>query len=174
MASWENDLSPMFLYEKGGKNYQPQMTNHFKVEIYDLTGAEEITLCLQSFSLPNIETSPVQVYHGNGAVNFAGQPSLTGMNNMPVNDFITKDIEKIIVDWQKQVYDPETDKMGWAGDYKKEGAVTQFGPDGTEQRKWEVYGIWPSAVDYGSSFNYQGSDVKQVTMTLTYDRAWRA
>jgi hypothetical protein len=173
MASWDDKYSPMFLYEKGGHNYQPQLTNHFKVTINDLADSDQITLALKNFSLPEIDVGEVTIYHGNGKVHYAGMPELSGMNSMSVNDLITKDIEKIIVEWHKLIYDPETDIMGWAGDYKKEGEVSEFGPDGTNDRTWTVYGIWPKTVNFGS-FDYSSADVKMIDLTLIYDRAWRS
>ena len=82
-------------------------------------------------------------------------------------------MESIIDAWRKQVYDPETDQIGWATQYKKDGMVTEFGPDGTFFRNWKIKGVWPSGVNYGSSMSHEGSEVKKLEMTLAYDKAFR-
>lgn len=167
-------LGPMHL--SANKNYEPQRTNNFQVEIYNLPGAgtEQIMLALSDFSLPNITNDPLEVGHGNSNVKYAGRANFQGMDTLSVVDWITTDMEKIVNAWHKQVYNPETDQIGWAADYKKNGMVTEFGPDGTFYRNWKIKGIWPSGVNYGATLSHEGNEVKKIDMTLTYDKAYRA
>lgn len=158
------------------RRYEPQRVSNFQVEFYGLPGqgTEEIMLATNDFSLPNITNEPITVYHGNTDVKFAGKTQFQGMDTLTCIDWITLDMEQIINAWRRQVYNPETDEIGWAADYKKEGCVTQFGPDGTFFRNWTVKGAWPSGVNYGSSMSHEGNEVKKIEMTITYDKAFRA
>ena len=57
-----------------------------------------------------------------------------------------------------------------AADYKKPAYVTQYAPDGTLLRIWNLEGVWPSAVDYGQ-ISYESPGVKTINITLQYDKA---
>lgn len=166
-------LGPMHV--SANRNYEPQRTNNFQVEFYNLPGAgtQEIMLATNDFSLPTISTPVVDVGHGNSKVHFAGQAEFSGMESLQVVDYITTDIENIIKEWHLQVYNPETDKIGWAANYKKDGQVTEFAPDGTNLRNWKIKGAFPSAVNYGPTLSMDGAEVKKVEITISYDKAWR-
>lgn len=166
-------LGPMHI--SANQNYEPQRTNNFQLEIYGLEGAstEEIMLAVSDFSLPTISNSPVEIGRGNSKVKFAGQTEFSGMDSLQVIDYIPVDIEKIIRDWHIQVYNPETDQIGWAYIYKKDGLLIEFAPDGTQLRGWEIKGLWPSSVNYGGSLSMDGAEVKKIEITMAYDKAWR-
>lgn len=156
-------------------NYEPQRTNNFQVEIYGLPGAgtETVMLALADFSLPNVTNDPIEVQHGNTNVKFAGVARWQGSDTLSVIDWITTDVEKCIVAWRKLVYNPETDAIGWAVNYKKNGLVTEFGPDGTFERSWKYKGLWPSGANYGSTMSHEGNEVKKVELQIAYDKAYR-
>ena len=150
------------------KKYQPQMTNHFEVQIEGL--GEDFTLTVSTCNLPEVSNPAVEIPFGNSKVKVAGQAEYSG-GDIEVTDTIGADTENIINSWRLEVYDPETDKMGWAEDYKREAVVTQYGPDGTSERVWKLEGVWPETVSYGS-LDYSSSDAKKISMTLAYDRAY--
>jgi hypothetical protein len=151
------------------KTYEIQRNNHFEVQIAGLD--ESLTFVVESFSLPNFSNAPIELAHGNTRVKVAGQTTFED-SELVVKDAIGADIEKIVNNWQKQVYDPATDKIGFAADYKKTATVYQFAPDGSSERSWTLSGVWPNAVAYGD-MAYDGSDNKTITMTLSYDKAVR-
>lgn len=157
--------------------FEPQRQNNFEVEIFGLAGgpgaARNITLAVNSWGLPNITTDPQPVSRGNSEIKYAGKATFGGADSLEVMDFIGLDVEKIINQWQKEVYDPNTGKIGWGADYKKEAMITEFAPDGTELRSWKLEGVWPSGVDYGSALSHESADFKRVTMAMSYDRAFR-
>lgn len=165
-------LGPMHL--SANRNYEPQRTNNFQVEFYNLPGqgTEQIMLATNDFSMPNITNDPIEVGHGNSTVKFAGRTNFTGMDTLTCIDWITTDIEKIITDWRHLVYNEKTDQIGWAVDYKKEGSVTEFGPDGTFFRNCKILGVWPYGVNYGESMSHEGAEVKKVTVNISYDKAY--
>lgn len=160
------------MHLSNNKTYEIQRTNHFEVQIAGLAGGEELTMVVESFGMPNYSNSAIELAHGNTRVKVAGQTTFED-SELVVKDAIGADTEKTVNDWHKQVYDPATDKIGWAADYKKNATVFEYAPDGTFVRQWKLVGVWPSAVAYGD-MAYDGSDKKTINLTLSYDKAYRA
>lgn len=154
--------------------WEPQRTNNFQLNIFGLPGqgTEMIMLSLVSFSLPHMTNQPIAVKHGNTDVKFAGVTEWSGADQLVVNDYITTDMSNIISEWRKTVYDPATDAIGWAVNYKKQGQVVETGPDGTFYRTWTIEGMWPSEVEFGE-LSHENNDIRKITVTMQYDRAYR-
>lgn len=154
------------MHMSNNRTYEPQRTCNFEVQIAGL--GEQITLSVLSAPAINITNEEITISHGNAKVKFPGQATFEG-GELVVVDFIGADIEKQVHEWQRAVYDPQTDKIGWAADYKKNGILTEYSPDGSVTREWKIMGIFPTAVNYGEH-TYDGSDKKQISLTLSYDK----
>lgn len=166
------------------ENWEIQRTNNFEIAISELdtmigAGTSRIiTLAIESGFLPS-ETSNVEVLnYGNSQVKVAGTTTYSN-GQIVVKDAIQKDVEKIITEWRKRVYDPKgdvlgtKDAVGLAQDYKVDARVVQWAPDGSMLRTWRLEGVWPSGVEYGAlDYTSQGAK-KTVSITLEYDRAIR-
>ena len=163
------DFSPWHLAED--RNKEVQRDNHFEVQITDIVGGELLTLAVQSTNLPTITVPQVELPHGNGVVKVAGQPEFDDVT-IEVKDFIGDDIEGKLYQWHNEVYNPYSDEIGMAVDYKKEGYLYQYAPNGDNRRTWNLRGLWPTSFESGD-MNYEGSDQKLVTLTLSVDRARR-
>ena len=159
-------IGPMHL--SNNRHYEVQRTNNFEVVFEGLS--EEVTLSVASCSLPNVSNEPLEISHGNSKVKVAGQANFDDVS-LVVNDMIIADIEKQLYAWRKKVFDPETMKIGWAEDYKKNGRLYQYGPDGTVSRVWRLIGCWPTGFE-STEFNYEGADKKQITMPIAIDQAY--
>lgn len=151
------------------KQYQVQMSNWFEVQISGIP--ESIVMLNTGINLPERSNDAIELPFGNSKAKVAGQATF-GEGTFTVMDAITLDTEREVEKWQNEVYDPSTGKMGWVSDYKREMIVTQRGPDGTYMRQWKYEGVWPSAVSYGELSN-DSSDKKLISLTLSYDRAYR-
>lgn len=168
----------------GNDDYEPQRNNNFEVHIYGLSGlvtidkgikipqstAEE-SLTLSAVSVGQISTNVgiIPIAYGNTKVKFAGLPEISD-SDIVYNDYIGKSTERIIAAWHALVFNPKTEKIGRASVYKKPGVLIETAPDGTRARMWQLKGCWPSNVQYGA-YDYNGGQVRQITMTLTYDIA---
>ena len=162
-------------------SFEPQRTNNFEVMITGLdntitangqtigNASEIITLSVASYSAPQINISPIVVPYGNNKVKFAGTPEFPD-SNIVLNDYIGLNVERILQGWQKKVYNPDTQVIGYASQYKKEGYLIEYDPSGNNPRQWKLIGCWPSQLQLGD-FNQEGNSVRQVIMTLTYDYA---
>lgn len=150
------------------RNYEVQRTNHFEVIFEGLS--EDITLAVSSCSLPTISQDPISLSFGNSDVKVAGKLSFDDVS-LVVKDFIVADIERQCYEWRRQVGDPETMKVGWASDYKRNGRLYQYGPDGTCVRTWRLKGCWPTSMQM-SDGSYDGSDKKEITLPISVDLAY--
>lgn len=159
-------LSPMHM--SNVKTYEIQRNNHFEV-ILDGFG-DEFTLSVESCPLPTVSNDPIELSYGNSKVKVAGQATFEDIE-IVVKDAIGADIEYKLWEWRKQVYDPETDKIGWAADYKRNGRIHQYAPDGTYVRTWRIIGAWPTNLNPGE-MNYDGSEKKTISMNISIDKAF--
>lgn len=169
----------------GNDDYEPQRTNNFEVHIYGLGALDSVagtknkysasnvqdclTLAAVSFGGINTEVSVLEVPYGNTKAKFAGTPSV-GNSDIVYNDYIGKDTERILAAWQALVFNPSTEEIGKASDYKKPALLIETAPDGSCSRVWQLKGCWPSNISYGG-YDYNNPSVRQVTVTLTYDIA---
>ena len=170
--------------------FEPQRTNNFEIQITGLdfldstvTDRDEmelgsdsyrptnvtdiITLSVSSFSAPSIQISPIEIPYQNNTIKFAGKPSF-GDCSVKVNDYIGLDVEYVLSQWQKMVYDYDTQEIGLASDYKKTAYMLEYDPSGNHVRSWELDGCWPSQLNLGE-LSHDGNSVKTVDMTITYD-----
>lgn len=184
MVKRQYDLNPVSLGLHNDTLYEPQRTNHFEVFIYlpsalntDKTVLDTyrkyLTLATTDFSLPNITVSPISIPYGNTKINLAGSVEYGGADTLTCTDFIGADIEGILYTWQNLVYSPETGQMGWAKTYKSDAKVLEYSADGECLASWILFGVWPSAVNYGSSMSKGDSQIKSVSVTISYDLAYR-
>lgn len=167
----------------GNDSYEPQRKNNFEVQIVGLTGLKSvqrkislpsnssdiITLSVASAAAPSISIDPIIISYGNNKIKFAGTPTFND-SSIVLNDYIGLQVEKIIAAWHSLCYDPQTQKVGLASNYKKTAYLIQYAPDGTQARSWMLVGCWPSSVEYGD-YSYEDNSQRQVTMTLVYDYA---
>ncbi len=146
-----------------------QRVNNFLVVIDGLP--TNVSFLIKGFPLPSSENEVLQVKYGNSQIKLPGAASFSE-GELTVYDSIDLDTEKTLADWREKVYNPKTEAIGRAGSYKVDGTITQFTPDGTVGRQWKLEGIWPSSFKPGEMSN-DSSEVKSMSLTLQYDRAYR-
>lgn len=150
------------------KILEPMRNNNFEVTIPSLQNGDNVTLSVASYSAPQINVSTIQVSYANSKVKFAGLPEFPD-STIVLNDYISMDTQDTIMAWHDIVYDPLTDEIGYAKDYKKDGILTEYTAKGDFVRQWILQGCWPSQISLGD-FNQEGGAVRQITVTLTYDK----
>lgn len=152
------------------EGWEVQRQNNFEISIAGV-GGRTLTLAVESGFLPAESNEIIELNYGNSKVKVAGIATFED-GTLTLKDAISQDIEGIVRDWRSQVYDPETDRVGLAVNYKKQGRVIQYAPDGSMERTWKIIGAWPSNVNYGT-LDYTASDKKTIELTITYDKAVR-
>ena len=161
--------------------FEVQRTNNFEIVLSglgDLTGniadTRTIKLAVDSGFLPSEESASQELNYSNMSIKVAGTTTYSG-GSITVKDVISEnsDVESIINAWRKTVYDPETDKVGLAFNYKRDARIIQYAPDGTMERTWKLQGVWPRSVNYGSLQYGTGGAIKTIEIGLEYDKAIR-
>lgn len=166
----------------GDDEYEPQRNNNFEIHIFGLGNLKYVdskanvdqseaqsclTLSAVSVGALSQSITPIEVPYGNTKVKFAGLPSV-GDSEIVYTDYIGKNTERIINAWHGLVFNPRTEKIGRASEYKKPAILIETAPDGSCSRVWNLKGCWPSTVNYGA-YDYNGGAVRQINLTLTYD-----
>ena len=151
------------------RSYEMQRTNQFEVIINGL--GDEFTLCVTRCALPEASITPVELAYGNSKVKVAGVIEYAD-GSIDCRDAILPDIEKKLLDWFYQVYNPETGAIGWKADYGKDILVNQYGPDGTYVRTWKLMGAWITTFTPGE-MDVTNPDAKIISLTIAYDKAIR-
>jgi hypothetical protein len=162
-------IGPSGFENSQGAKYEVQRTHNFEIRIHDIGNTEEeIALAIEQGFLPNITIDPIELPKGNRTVKVAGRPTFDN-GSITVKDWIGVDMEKLIYDWMKKVYDPDTDKVGFASDYKKPATIIELSPDGSIERHWDLEGVWPTSVNFGTLDN-GSADKKTIEIQLAYDK----
>lgn len=156
------------MHMSNDRNYEVQRVNHFGVIFENFS--DDMILAVKSFNRPTQSSGSNELHYGNTNVNVAGK--LTTENaSLVVNDFIKPNIEKQFQEWRDKVTDPRTGKMGWVDEYKMNGRLYEYGPDGTCQRIWRLKGCWPST--YSSNVgDYSNGGTVELNMTILCDQAY--
>ena len=155
--------------------YEVQRNNHFEVSLTYIPGndnqfPQEFRVAVSEVSFPEWSVSDLTLYMGNQSVKVSGQPEL-GDASITLNDYIGIDLENRLYRWWRCVYNPETGLMGLAIDYKTNMKLIMYAPDGSMERSWDCYGVWPTAAPAGS-FSYEGSDKRTIDLTLKVDNMY--
>jgi hypothetical protein len=167
-----NDLTANHIGGTGANaGYEPQRANNNILQILGLEGDAKsiLQLSLASFPIPKVNVGVIEVNYLNEKRKFAGIASFDDLS-VVFTDYVDKDTAKILHQWFAKTYDADTGKVGLAKDYKKDGKVIQYSPDGQLEREYDVQGMWISALDPGDA-DMSSEDILRVTCTITIDKA---
>lgn len=163
--------------------WEPQRTNNFEIifpnlgQLYTIdqeialpSNADELlTLSVKSVSYPSTNIDKLTVSYGNNSINFAGRPEYSDVTII-VNDFIGIQTERILMGWSKKVYDPKRETIGWASQYKRDGYLIEYSPDGTVARRTQLRGCFPGNVEPGD-FSNDDNSLREISVTFYVDVA---
>lgn len=163
--------------------YEPQRQNNFEFVVYGLKGnveipnntyaqanpEEVIRLSVTQCPIPHYTQNVIEVKRGNTTAKYAGVMSF-GNGSITVNDYIGAGTKDVLMAWQKLSGNVETEKVGLAGDYKKQAFLLELSPDNQVVRTWKLYGCWISGLSE-ESYNSEQSDKHTITATIEYDKA---
>lgn len=167
--------------------YEPQRTNNFELQVTGLenltsiystefdkkeiaNAAEVIRISLAKAFVPTFAQEDVGVAYGNNEIKFAGKPKWES-GSITLNDYIGAQTKEAMLAWQALSYDPKTQKVGRAKDYKKTAYVVETAPDGEIVRTWKLFGVWVKSLKFGDK-SYESADKEQITAELSYDYAY--
>jgi hypothetical protein len=166
----------------GQDAWEPQRTNNFELQFMDIgnlvsidkglhmpgNSSELLTLSTKDVGSLTTNISALQVNYGNNQINFAGKPSYSNVA-ITYNDFIGIQTERIIMAWSRLVYDPKTEKVGRASQYKKNGYLLEFSPDGDFVKMWQLEGAFPADVSF-DSYSNENNSIRSINVTFYVDK----
>lgn len=166
-----SDMSAAHLASQSGA-FEPQRTNNILLRIAGIStgqaGEDLLTLALESFPLPKTSIEPLELPYLNEKRRFATFATAENMT-VTVKDFIDKPVMLALYDWFREGYDPFTGQTGLAGNYKKTGTVTMYGPNGAYERELHCLGMWISNFDPGEADMTSGDKVL-INLDISIDK----
>lgn len=131
---------------------------------------EAIRLSNVSCPIPHYSQSSIEIRRGNTSFKFAGVPSYSA-GTVTFNDYIGIDTKQVLLAWQALSFNPETEKVGLASDYKKDAYLIEYTPDYQRVRSWILRGCWISNISETDRSN-DSNDKCIITCTIEYDRGY--
>lgn len=163
--------------------YEPQRSNTFKFYVSSLNGLlaewgvstdtsedQAIELSVKSSSVPHFKIDPITINRGNNAMHFAGKPSFDN-GSLKIHDYIGAHTKEILMAWQRQAYNVETEKVGLAKDYKRTAYLLEYTPTFQLVRTWVLEGCWLSTISEGE-FDHDSAEARVIDATIVYDKAY--
>lgn len=167
--------------------YEPQRKNNFELQVTGLddlisiystefdkkkvaNASEVIRIALAKGFIPNFAQEEIKVSYGNNDIKFAGKPQWQS-GDLALNDYIGAQTKEVMLAWQRQSYDPKTQKVGRAKDYKHVAYLVEYAPDGEIVRTWKVFGCWIKELKFDDP-SYENDGKQQMTASISYDYAY--
>ena len=142
-------------------------TNNFTLTIQGVSAEDNnLELVVDRAFIPSLEIGVITLTHGNDSKTFAGQATWQG-GEVTINDTLNKAELDALIEWQKEVYDPETGAVGHAHVYKKLATLTEFSGNAQYVREW-TFPVWISGLRFGD-LDASNANLKQVSATLQVD-----
>lgn len=154
-----------------GGGFEPQRANNGLLYIAGLAGNENdvITLSLTSFPLPKSNINPIEIMYLNQTRKFAGKPTYDDLS-VVFNDYVDQTTKVVLANWFYLAHNPLTGKTAFASQYKKNGRMVLYAPDGSGDREWELQGMWISTFDPGD-VDMETDDRVRLTCNIVIDKA---
>lgn len=161
------------LLNAGGNGELQRMNNIVLVipGIAENNPLDEVSLALQTFSIPNIfgTSNPVTVQKGITPRKYAGNLSYDALS-VTFHDVVDRPALTQFLKWRAQATNYATQQVRAASSYKKNGRAILIGPEGTRNREILIFGMWCSGVVMGEAD--KGSDEPLLpSATIEYDYA---
>lgn len=131
---------------------------------------EAIRLSNVSCPIPHYTQSALEVRRGNTSFKFAGIPSYSN-GTVTFYNYIGIDTLNVLMAWQALSFNPETEKVGLAGDYKKDAYLIEYTPDYQKVRQWILRGCWISSISEDERSS-ETNNVARIQCTIEYDRGY--
>lgn len=159
----------------GVDNYVPLTTNNFEVRIYNMDGSsptefsELLTLSTDEVGNIQEEQDSIVVHYGNGLIKFPSKVNYSDVT-WTLNCYCSPNVLAALRDWRRQVYDPDTEKMGLPSEYMRQVWFIRYDGQGNVRDVIRCPGTWIGALDNGA-MNQTGGDVVKVSVPFVISKA---
>lgn len=159
----------------GVDNYVPLTTNNFEVRIYNMDGSsptefsELLTLSTDEVGNIQEEQDSIVVHYGNGLIKFPSKVNYSDVT-WTLNCYCSPNVLAALRDWRRQVYDPDTEKMGLPSEYMRQVWFIRYDGQGNVRDVIRCPGTWIGALDNGA-MQQAGGDVVKVSVPFVISKA---
>lgn len=171
-------FSPLYLgtnHMLGIDSYVPLTTNNFEIRVYNMDGttptefADLLTLSTDSIGAIEESQESITVHYANGIIKFPSKVTFSDVT-WTLNCYCEPPVLEALRAWRRQVYDPDTEKMGLPSQYMRNVYFIRYDGQGNVRDAIRCPGTWIGALSNGN-MNQQGGEVVQVTVPLVISRA---
>ena len=158
----------------GVDSYVPLTTNNFEIRIYNMDGSspaefsELLTLSTDEIGSITEEQDIITVHYGNGVIKFPSKVSF-GDVDWTLNCYCEPNVLESLRAWRKQVYDPETERMGLPSEYMRQVYFIRYDGQGRPRDAIRCPGTWIGALDNGE-MSQAGGDLVKIRVPLVISR----
>lgn len=159
----------------GIDNYVPLTTNNFEVRIYNMDGSaptefsDILTLSTDEVGAISESQDIITVHYGNGVIKFPSKVDFAEVD-WTLNCFCEPNVLEGLRAWRRQVFDPDTQKMGLPSQYMKQVYFIKYDGQGNVRDVIKCPGTWIGALDNGA-MNQTGGEVVKVKVPFVISRA---
>lgn len=171
-------FSPLYMgtnHMLGIDNYVPLTTNNFEIRIYNMDGSSPtefsdlLTLSTDEVGEIQEEQDTIIVHYGNGIIKFPSKVTFADVD-WTLNCYCEPNVLESLRAWRRQVYDPDTEKMGLPSQYMRQVFFIKYDGAGNVRDVIRCPGTWIGALNNGE-MNQTGGDVVKVRVPLVISRA---
>lgn len=171
-------FSPLYMgtnHMLGIDNYVPLTTNNFEVRIYNMDGSSPaefsdlLTLSTDEVGEISEDQNSIEVHYGNGLIKFPSKVTFADVD-WTLNCYCEPNVLESLREWRRQVYDPQTEKMGLPSQYMRQVFFIKYDGQGNVRDVIRCPGTWIGALHNGS-MSQQGGDIVKVSVPFIISRA---
>lgn len=160
----------------GADTYVPLTTNNFEIRIYNQNGTEPgeyselLTLSTDEVGAIQESQDSITVHYGNGLIKF---PSKVSFNDVDwtLNCYCEPSVLDALRAWRRQVFDPDTERMGLPSEYMRQVYFIRYDGRGNAKSILRCPGTWINGLNYGGG-NQTGGDVVKVSVQFVISKVF--
>lgn len=159
----------------GLDNYVPLTVNNFEVRIYNMDGtspaefSDLLTLSTDEVGEIAEEQDIITVHYGNGLIKFPSKVNFQDVN-WTLNCYCEPNVLESLREWRRQVYDPQTEKMGLPSQYMRQVFFIKYDGQGNVRDVIRCPGTWIGALSNGA-MNQTGGELVKIQVPFIISRA---
>jgi len=171
-------FSPLYLgtnHMLGVDNYVPLTTNNFEIRIYNMDGStpaefsDLLTLSTDEVGAIQEQQDSIIVHYGNGIIKFPSKVTFDDVE-WTLNCYCEPNVLEALREWRRQVYDPDTEKMGLPSQYMRQVFFIKYDGQGNPRDVIRCPGTWIGSLNNGQ-MSQTGGEVVKVSVPLHISRA---
>lgn len=115
------------------------------------------------------EQDIITVHYGNGLIKFPSKVNFQDVN-WTLNCYCEPNVLESLREWRRQVYDPQTEKMGLPSQYMRQVFFIKYDGQGNVRDVIRCPGTWIGALQNGA-MNQTGGELVKIQVPFIISRA---